>query len=74
MRGFFRLYTKWPSPSVITKEARTKDMMSSKGIHQSLDRVVQEQLREVSALLTDIGLRLEVLSSVLWAKDSQESL
>jgi len=52
---------------------RTKDMTSlSKQQHQDLGWVVQEQLHEVSALLTDIGTRLEVLSQVLWAKDSQE--
>lgn len=54
---------------------RTKDMTSlSQEQSQDLGWVVREQLQEVSALLTDIGTRLEVLSQVLWAKDSQELL
>ncbi len=49
-------------------------LTDSKPLHQSLEWVVQEQLQEVSALLTDIGTKLEVLSQVLWARDSQDSL
>ncbi len=52
---------------------RTKDMTSlNQAQSQDLGWVVQGQLQEVSALLTDIATRLEVLSQVLWAKDSQE--
>ncbi len=38
----------------------------------SLEWVVQEQLRKVSLSLTNIETQLEVLSQVLWARDSQE--
>ncbi len=66
----------WPSQSTQKQDVvRTRDMMSSKEPKfQSVEWVVQEQLREVSQLLTSIETKLEVLSQVLWVKDSQELL
>ncbi len=68
------MYNKWPSHTLKNSErARTKDMMClSPEQSQDLGWVVQGQLQEVSLLLTDIATRLEVLSQVLWVKDSQE--
>ncbi len=63
-------------PSHIMKDSaghRTKDMMLlSHSNQKDLAQVVQVQLREVSQLLIDIETKLEVLSQVLWVKDSQE--
>ncbi len=67
------MITKWPSQSQEKGETfRTINSTDSK--HSSpkdLGWVVQGQLREVSQLLTNIETKLEVLSQVLWAKDSQ---
>ncbi len=64
----------WPSPTQKSSErVRTKDMMSlDHSSRKDLGWVVQEQLQEVSHLLTSIETKLEVLSQVLWVKDSQE--
>ncbi len=66
----------WPLKSTEDSQ-RTQDPLkaltgSDHSHRNSVEWVVQEQLREVSALLTDIGTRLEVLSQVLWVRDSQE--
>ncbi len=68
------MYNKWPSQSDQKQvDHRTKDMTSlSQHQSQDLGWVVQAQLREVSQLLIDIETKLEVLSQVLWVKDSQE--
>ncbi len=64
----------WPSQFEKKLDVvRTKGMTClSQGQRQDLGWVVQEQLHEVSALLIDIETKLEVLSQVLWVKDSQE--
>ncbi len=64
----------WPSQSQILAETLAMiDSTDSKPSNQKdMAWVVLEQLREVSLLLTDIGTKLEVLSQVLWVKDSQE--
>ncbi len=65
----------WPSKSMTKLEMlATINSTGSKHSNQNLEWVVQEQLREVSLLLTSIETRLEVLSQVLWVKDSQELL
>ncbi len=65
---------KWPSQPELTEETfRTIDMIDSKHSSQKdLAWVVQVQLQKVSQLLTSIETKLEVLSQVLWVKDSQE--
>ncbi len=67
------MFKKWPSPLEMTPEmSPTTDMIDSKLTNQSLGWVVQEQLQKVSRTLTNIETQLEVLSQVLWVRDSQE--
>ncbi len=64
----------WPSQSPRKDEmSAMTDMTDLKhSSRKDLGWVVQEQLQEVSLLLTSIETKLEVLSQVLWVKDSQE--
>ncbi len=64
----------WPSKSMTKLEmlATINSTDSSRSNRNSVEWVVQEQLREVSLLLTSIETSLEVLSQVLWVRDSQE--
>ncbi len=65
----------WPSKSMTKLEMlATINSTDSKHSNQSLEWVVQEQLRKVSRSLTNIETQLEVLSQVLWVRDSQELL
>ncbi len=63
----------WPSQSMTKLEMlATINSTGSKRSNQSLESLVHKQLQEVSLLLTSIETQLEVLSQVLWVKDSQE--
>ncbi len=68
------MISKWPSHTPVEPETfRTISSTDSKRFNpKDLGWVVQGQLREVSQLLTNIETKLEVLSQVLWVKDSQE--
>ncbi len=70
------MINKWPSQSRTKDETfRTIDMTDSRRSNpKDLGWVVQEQLRKVSLSLTNIETQLEVLSQVLWVRDSQELL